>query len=280
MTVAYELMGAESYGFFFLGVPVMSLRSIRSLLLVFLVAIVTAPLGGCLGLAAGGAATVATAVRQDQTVDEQIDDLATRTDLEARLLQEDPELFANVTTTVIGGRVYLKGHVDAPEARRSATRVAWITPGVKEVHNDIALGGPSGFQVSADDTWVTIKVRAELLSDARIKDVNYTIETQNRVVYLMGMAQDAAEKQLAVELARNTKGVQGVVDYLVVKDGAAYASAAPDQPVHSKDDYLAPAASPYEPAPASPYEPGTYEPSQSGGYNSEPVEVQELPGAS
>jgi osmotically-inducible protein OsmY len=265
----------------------MSLRSIRSFFIVFLVAIAAAPLGGCLGLAAGGAATVATAVRADQSVDDQLDDLATRTDLEARLLQEDPQLFADVTTTVIGGRVYLKGHVDTPEARRSATRVAWITPGVKEVHNDVMVGGPSGFQVSADDTWVTIKVRAELLSDARIKDVNYTIETQNRVVYLMGMAQDPAEKQLAAELARNTKGVQGVVDYVVVKEGATFASNAPSQPFGT-DDYLEPAASPYDPA-SAPYEPTTapyepsvapYEPSQSGPYGSQPVEVQELPGAS
>jgi osmotically-inducible protein OsmY len=264
----------------------MSLRSIRSIFLVLVVAVLAAPLGGCLGVAVGGAATVATAFRADQTVDEQVDDLGTRTELEARLLQEDPALFTDVNTTVIGGRVYLKGHVDTPEARREATRIAWITPGVKAVHNDIVVGGPSGFQVSADDTWVTIKVRAELLSDARIKDVNYTIETQNRVVYLMGMAQDPAEKQLAVELARNTKGVEGVVDYLTVKN-TSYASSAPDQYMQPQTDTMEPAAAPsYEPAAPSyepSYEPSTYvptAPSDSDGYGAQPVEVQELPGAS
>jgi osmotically-inducible protein OsmY len=258
----------------------MSLRSIRSLFLIFVVAVLTAPLGGCLGVVAGSAATVATSVRQDQPVQDQLDDLATRADLEARLLQEDPQLFADVNTTVIDGRVYLKGHVDAPEARRQATRVAWVTPGVKQVHNDIMIGGPSGFQVDADDTWVTVKVRAELLSDARIKDVNYTIETQNRVVYLMGMAQDPAEKQLAVELARNTKGVEGVVDYLTVKGGGpTYASSSSNQPVRPEDEFMEPAASPYEPADQPSYEP-SYAPSESGSYGSTPVEVQELPGAS
>ncbi len=227
---------------------------------------------------AGGAATVATAVRQDQPVEDQLDDMGTRTDLEARLLEDDPDLFADVTTTVIGGRVYLKGHTDTPEARREATRVAWNTPGVKEVHNDIAIGGPSGFQVSADDTWVTIKVRAELLSDARIPDINYTIETQNRVVYLMGHARDPEERQLAVELARNTKGVKGVVDYLVVGDGSSLASSAPTPattmpPAEDQDqsgygnEFMQPAAAP----PVS---------LQSEGYNSAPVEVQQLPGAS
>lgn len=251
----------------------MMLRQYRSTILILLAAIMAAPLGGCVGLAVGGVATVATAARQERTVGNQLDDLVVQGDLESRLIQEDPQLFTEVNTTVMDGRVYLKGHVDTPESRREATRVAWMTPGVKAVHNDIMIGGPSGFQQAADDTWVSVKVRAELLSDARIKDVNYTIETQNGVVYLMGVAQSAEERQLALELARNTKGVKGVVDYLTLKEGApAYASTEPQ--VSSQDSYMEPAAAP------------SYEPMQpqsqmgSGSMGREPVEVQQLPGAS
>ncbi len=89
----------------------------------------------------------------------------------------------------------------------------------------------------------------------------------------MGVAQSVEEQQLALELARNTKGVKGVVDYLTLKEGApAYASTQPE--VSSQDSYMEPAGAP------------SYEPMQpqsrmgSGSRGREPVEVQQLPGAS
>lgn len=208
--------------------------AMKALMRSAVVLLVAATLGGCAVLVFGAAAGVATSFRQERTVEDQLNDMAIQTDLEARLVQADGKLFKAVNTTVIEGRVYLKGKVPDYDSRLRATRVAWITPGVNEVYNDILVGEEKTLEGVADDTWISTKVRASLIDKAAIKDVNYTIETQNGVVYLMGIAQDAAERAVAIEATRSVAGVVGVVDYLVLKDDPRRGVASAEAP--SRDD--------------------------------------------
>lgn len=218
-------------------------------------------LNGCVAAMFGAAITTANAARQEIPVDEQINDLAIKSDLNARLIQEDGKLFRNIDTTVIEGRVYLKGKVDDYDSRLRATRIAWITPGVREVYNDILVGEGESIGNIASDTWITTKVRAALIDRAAIKDVNYTIETQDGVVYLMGVAQDETERALAVDTARNVTDVKNVVDYLVLKDDprrgvaqaapAEYRDVEPAAPPASSPNY-APGYSPPAPVEVRP----------------------------
>src|SRR6185295_8927587 len=50
-----------------------------------------------------------------------VDDFNTRTELNARLLAEDPQMFNDISPSVIAGRVHLPGNVPTEEQRRSAT---------------------------------------------------------------------------------------------------------------------------------------------------------------
>lgn len=176
-------------------------------------------LSACMTVALyGTAATVATAAREERSLGDQLNDVTIKTDLNARLLQAENDVFTNVSTTVLEGRVYLRGKVESEEGRDEAVRVAWRTPGVNEVHNDIVVASASSLEASAGDTWLSSKVRYALLDKADIRDVNYTIAAQDGVVYLMGIAQDRAERDLAIATVRAIDGVSGVVDYLVLKD--------------------------------------------------------------
>ena len=148
-----------------------------------------------------------------------VDDFNTRTELNAKLLSEDPRLFTNVSTSVIEGRVHLSGSVLTDEQRRRATQLAWSTAGVVEVVNDIEVTEEtSGLVATARDRWINTKIRARILSDTSIRDVNYTIDTQNRVVFIMGIAQDRGELDRVVDHAREVDGVERVVNYVVLKD--------------------------------------------------------------
>lgn len=184
-----------------------------------LLALAAPALSACMTAAVfGTATTVATAVREERSIGDQINDAAIKGDLNGRLLQAEHDVFTNVSTTVLEGRVYLRGKVESEEARDEAVRIAWRTPGVREVHNDLIVAEPSSLEASAGDTWLAGKVRFALLDKAAIKDVNYTIAAQDGVVYLMGIAQDDNERLLAVETARSVEGVAEVVDYLVLKN--------------------------------------------------------------
>src|SRR6185436_8399471 len=157
-----------------------------------------------------------------------VDDFNTRTELNAKLLAEDPRMFANVSTSVIEGRVHLAGTVLNEEQRRRATQLAWETPGVVEVVNDIEVTEEtSGVVATARDRWISAKVRARILADTSIRDVNYTIDTQNRVVFVLGIAQDRRELDRVLDHAREIEGVDRVVNYAVLKDDPRRFSQAP-----------------------------------------------------
>jgi osmotically-inducible protein OsmY len=155
---------------------------------------------------------------QERPFSKAVDDFNTRTELNARLLAEDPKMFDNISTSVIEGRVHLSGNVPTEEQRRTATQIAWATPNVTEVVNDIEITERTGIVDVARDRWISAKVRARILGDTSIRDVNYTIDTQNRVVFILGIAQDRGELNRVLAHARKVEGVDRVVNYALLKN--------------------------------------------------------------
>ena len=59
-------------------------------------------------------------------------------------------------------------------------RAAWL--------DEIEVAPPGSIWDSARDTWLTTQIRSEMVVDTRIRSVNYSIETANGSVYLIGSA--------------------------------------------------------------------------------------------
>ncbi len=175
-----------------------------------LIAIVlSASLTGCVGVSL---------TTEERSFSNAVGDFNARTDLNARLLAQGPELFTNVATSVIEGRVHLSGTVPTNEDRLTATRLAWGTPNIKEVVNDIEVTNEGDLLDTVRDRWINTQVRARILSDAAIKDINYTINTQNRTIYILGIAQDQAELDRVLVHARSVPEARRVVNYALLKD--------------------------------------------------------------
>lgn len=60
------------------------------------------------------------------------------------------------------------------------------------------------------DTWITTKVKADLLTTDNVPGMEIKVETVNGVVMLSGMVSSAAEKDRAVTVARGIQGVKQV----------------------------------------------------------------------
>lgn len=155
---------------------------------------------------------------QERSFGAAIDDLRIQTDLNARLFDESAGLFANVDTTVIEGRVHLTGSVPAQEDRIRVTRMAWAVPAVREVVNDVDVTTKVGFVDTARDHWITAQVRARILDDRDIRDSNYSIDTENGVIYVNGIAQNKQEMDRVLRLASSVPQSRRVVNYVVMKD--------------------------------------------------------------
>jgi osmotically-inducible protein OsmY len=176
---------------------------------IFLAVALSASLTGCIGVSLN---------TEERSFSHALGDVNARTDLNARLLAEGPAMFANVATSVIEGRIHLSGTVPTNEDRLTATRIAWGTPNIKEVVNDIEVTNEGDLLDTVRDRWINTQVRARILGDGAIKDINYTINTQNRTIYILGIAQDQAELDRVLTHARSIPEARRVVNYALLKD--------------------------------------------------------------
>ena len=172
---------------------------------------------GCTSLAIGAAGTTAVAAAQERTIGDAIDDAIIHTGVNSQLLQADIDLFQHVGVKVVEGRVLLTGSVPTPDDRIEAVRLAWQAEGVKEVLNEVQVTDNSGIADIAADSWISVQVKTKLLFDRDIRAINYSIETVNGAVYMIGIARDAAELKRATNHARTIKGVRKVISHVRIQ---------------------------------------------------------------
>lgn len=200
---------------------------LRAGLVFTLLGSLAAVLSGCAapGIVAGAAATTGIAVAQERSVGAALDDTTTQVNIQGLLLKRDEALFVRVGVEVLEGRVLLTGVVPTPDDRVEAATIAWRSAGVREVINELQVVDRSSVVNYAKDTWITTQLRTKMLADSEIYDINYSVETVNGAVYLLGIARKQAELDRVTNYARNIAGVAKVVSHVRVQNDPAASNA-------------------------------------------------------
>ncbi|HVG56695.1 MAG TPA: BON domain-containing protein [Vicinamibacterales bacterium] len=81
---------------------------------------------------------------------------------------------------------------------------------------------------SQTDAGITTAVKSKLAADDMVKAYKVDVDTQHKVVTLSGEVETAAQREHAVMIARNTRGVSNVIDHLQVSPTAATTGVAVD----------------------------------------------------
>jgi len=68
-----------------------------------------------------------------------------------------------------------------------------------------------------DDATITTAIKAKFVEDKTVDAAAIKVETLNGTVQLSGFAKSQAEKQMAENIARSTKGVRTVQNNLTVR---------------------------------------------------------------
>lgn len=184
---------------------------------VFLALCATSLSGGCAAAVGAAAVSAATVAVQDRTMGRSIDDATASSTVKTRLMALDNAGFLRVDVEMAEGQLLLSGTTPTAEHKAMAERIAWSVAGIDDVANEIEVGRSPGMLRSGLDNFITAQVRAKIVSDAQVKGVNYNIETQKGVVYLMGLARSEEELQRAAQAASMVRGVERVVSYVVVR---------------------------------------------------------------
>jgi hyperosmotically inducible periplasmic protein len=130
--------------------------------------------------------------------------------------------------------VVLRGEVPTEELRLAAQRVAAGVPDVKEVRNEIRIGGnpapadgtgSRSVGESFDDRALEAKVNTAFSLNREMKGSDIKVSAFKREVTLTGTVTGEPQKQLALALARDTAGVAGVRDQIAGSAGPGGATA-------------------------------------------------------
>jgi osmotically-inducible protein OsmY len=144
------------------------------------------------------------------------------------------------------GVVLLRGEVPREELRAAAGARAAAVPDVRQVVNElrvnagIAVATDSGRTLgeSFDDRALEAKVKMAFSLNRELEGSDIEVRSYRRQVTLSGQVNSAAQRQLAVDIARRTTDVAGVQDEIGVRGAAPPAAPTPGPTAGS------PAASP------------------------------------
>jgi len=184
-------------------------------------------LGGCplaivSGLGAAGGAGYA--ANQERGVGGSIDDLTIKTNIQNAWGGASPALQGDLNVTVYEGRTLLTGAASNPQTKAQAKEIASHVAGVRVVYDEIEVMPGGGTWQGLNDAWITTRLRSDLTFNGEVRSLNYTIETVNQSVYLIGSARTQAELDRVVTAARYTPGVKRVVSYVEIRPGAPVAA--------------------------------------------------------
>jgi len=193
---------------------------ILTLMRLALLALCALALSGCTALAVGAGAAVGVAATQEGGLKGTAQDAEIGALIRDAWFRYDTNTFAKLNLTVEGGEALITGVVQDPAHRVEAVRLAWGVQGVTRVINEIQIADSGGVTGFAKDTWITTRLRTALAMDGQVQSINYSIDTIQGTVYLMGYASSRAELDRATELARRIDGVVQVVSYVRVRGAA------------------------------------------------------------
>lgn len=176
------------------------------------IAVFTA-LSGCAPMAAigvgAGAGTGAVVSEDRRTSGMFIEDEAIELKTSRRLYEQlGNQVHINVTS--FNRIVLLTGEAPSEAMKEEATRLARSIANVRNVINEITIGGKSTMSSRSNDTFITSKVKSRFLTSGKFQINHVKIITEKGVVFLLGMVK-RAEADSATEIARSTSGVSRVV---------------------------------------------------------------------
>lgn len=173
-------------------------------------------LSGCAGALVGGGAAVGTAAYQERGVQGVARDMATATRMRTKLLDAGEKFVTGVGVEVYEGRILLTGTLVEESMRSQAVQLAWKTDGVKDVINEIQIGNPT-LRDLATDAWITTQLQSKMTLDKKILAINYSIETVNGIIYLIGIAQNQTELDRVFAHARAINYAKRIISHVRIK---------------------------------------------------------------
>ena len=168
------------------------------------------------GVLASGGATTMVVAEGDKSIGSTIDDATIKLGISGKFITSENQLFLNVDTKVIEGRVLLTGIVENQEIRIEAVRKVWEVAGVQEVINEIEIGDKTTIKEYANDLWITTQIKAVAAKNIGLRSLSYNFESIRGKVYVAGITSRPEQVDTLINSIKTIKGVKEIVNYVII----------------------------------------------------------------
>ncbi len=192
----------------------------KNILFLFSISLIVINNFGCspVGVLGGGAATTMVVAEGERSLGTVVDDATIKLNIGTKFLTSDDNLFVNVDSTVLEGKVLLTGLVENQEIRIDAVRRVWEIEGVKEVINEIEIGNRETLKEYGQDVWINTQAKALSIKTIGLSALSLNFETIKGKVYIAGISTRPELIEEAIKAIKTIKGVKEIVNYVTIKE--------------------------------------------------------------
>ena len=171
----------------------------------------------CVGTSSTGVFGTGVSIALDpRTIGTQIDDSIMQKNLTAKIINMNKNYILSVKSKVIDGRIFITGKVDTVEEKFKITKLGWEIKGARSVKNDLRIKDEFNFKQTAKDILITSQLRVAMISNKKIKAVNYNIDTYKKKIYIYGISKDEEERAEVINEAKQVLDVQDVISSILL----------------------------------------------------------------
>ena len=186
---------------------------INKILLLFVLFLITS----CVGTSSTGVFGTGVSIALDpRTIGTQIDDSIMQKNLTAKIINMNKNYILSVKSKVIDGRIFITGKVDTVEEKFKITKLGWEIKGARSVKNDLRIKDEFNFKQTAKDILITSQLRVAMISNKKIKAVNYNIDTYKKKIYIYGISKDEEERAEVINEAKQVLDVEDVISSILL----------------------------------------------------------------
>lgn len=181
---------------------------------IILPVIASLTISACVPLIIGGAATAGYLALQERGAKTAVLDTKIKTGIKDKLFGTKYQYLTDIGVNVLQGDVLLTGVAESQEAVNNVEKIAQLVDGVGNVYNNIIIANSYAASEYSKDSWIATQFKTRLLASKDIFSINYLTDTVKGNIYIIGIAGTESEKERVLHIARTTKGVQKVYNYI------------------------------------------------------------------
>lgn len=157
-----------------------------------------------------GAATGGLVVYDRRNIQTVMKDTRCRNDI-VNAISKDPAFeHSHIVVSSFHGSVLLAGQTPLASLRVRAEKIARQQPDIGKIYNEITVSSPSSTLTRSNDTWITTKVKTQMIANKDLRSSDIKVVTESGSVFLLGKV-SRTQASVAVDVARRVSGVQRIV---------------------------------------------------------------------